>query len=76
MSLRRLSNGWAVPAEALLDKDSVLLYSAALRRRVGVCVAPPKAQTPINAQAQVLRISFEAVWRATANAVHRRSKQG
>ncbi len=37
--------------------------------------APPKAQPPINAQAQVLRTSFNAVWREAAEAAHRRGKQ-
>ena len=37
--------------------------------------APPKAQPPINAQAQVLRTPSNAVWREAAHAVHRRGKQ-
>jgi len=46
----------------------------AFRRRVGR-LAPPKAQTPINAQAQVLRAFDNAVWRETVDTVHRRGKQ-
>lgn len=35
---------------------------------------PPKAQTPINAQAKVLRIKYIAVWREVTFVALRRSK--